>query len=97
MTALSAISATGERLNADFALALTADGFELTMESRSGVAEGGEPPRNRDYERLMGLVFRRAAALGADLTGAWVTSRRTAHLSAAERELTAAAFPYPVR
>lgn len=96
MTTLSAISPEGVPLNAAFSLRATPEGFELTMESRSGKAEGGQQPRNRDYERLMGLVFRRAAALDADLTGAWVASAKTRPLSAAERLLMADAYPYPV-
>jgi len=93
---LRAVSAEGISLNAEFTLDIRPDGFDLILESRSGAAEGDETPRNRDYERFMGLLFRRAAALGATLTGAWVASARTSNLNEADRLLKAEAFPYPI-
>lgn len=95
-TRLRAVSAEGVSLNAEFSLAVRPDGFALTLELRSGAADGDETPRNRDYERFMGLLFQRAAALDALLTGAWVASARTSNLNEADRLLRAEAYPYPI-
>jgi len=93
-TELRARSLSGAELNSSFSLEATATGFDVVIESRSGT-----PLRNPDYEIFFELLLRRAADLGALLTGAWVESRETARLGLTpqERLLRAAEFPYPVR
>ncbi len=97
MVRLRAISSTGTPLDAEFTLVETVTGFDIFIESRSGAGSDRAPPRNRDYEKLMALVCRRAAALDANLVGAWVASGRTTGLPEAARQLTADAYPCPVR
>lgn len=95
-TSLTAISSTGARLDADFSLDRTIEGFDVIIESRSGGKRGKTRPRNPDYEKLFELMLERAAALGARLGGAWVASADTVSLSADARLLLAPEYPYPV-
>lgn len=95
-SSLTAISSTGARLDADFSLDLTVEGFDVIIESRSGGKRGKTRPRNPDYEKLFELVLERAAALGARFDGAWVVSADTVSLPADARLLSAPEYPYPI-
>lgn len=97
---LSARDSSGVELDANFALDVTANGFDIVIESRSGFNRAkGTPARNPDYETLFELVLHRAAGVDATLAGAWVESGETDRLGLDpdERLLRASDYPYPVR
>jgi hypothetical protein len=85
----------GRLLNAEFEVAWTTNGFDLTLHANGGISRG-RPALNPDYIGALELLLVRIANLRGKLDGCWVDSKAMRSLDPSERSVVLSSWSFPV-